>query len=343
MRSNLSTGLDMAKGLAVAWQVPIVGVHHMQGHLLTPRLVSALPAQQHAPGSGDASSYGPEFPFLSMLVSGGHSLLVHSRSLVDHEVLATTIDIAVGDVLDKIARLVVPEPLLRGSKTTMYGKILEEFAFPNGASDYSYYRSPATRGEEIPKRKHDNWDWSFSMPFAETKRLAFSFAGIASTVQSVFRDRKAKWMHERGEDEKDFVPHEERVALARILMQVCFEHLASRTVIALQNLRNNQARHTLDSGNVKSLVLSGGVAANQFLRTVVRSFLNVRGFSDIEITAPPPSLCTDNAAMIGWAGIEMFEAGWHSDLSCRALRKWSLDATAEDGGILGPHDWIKLS
>jgi N6-L-threonylcarbamoyladenine synthase len=136
----------------------------------------------------------------------------------------------------------------------------------------------------------------------------------------------------------DFLSHDERVAFARDSMRVLFEHLASRTVIALQKLsrRDGSIR-----GDIKTLVVSGGVAANQFLMALLRSFLDVRGFPQVEIVAPPTYLCTDNAAMIGWAGIEMFEEGWRSDLRCRALRKWSLDAKSEDGGILGPDDWIK--
>lgn len=69
------------------------------------------------------------------------------------------------------------------------------------------------------------------------------------------------------------------------------------------------------------------------------SFLAARGFSYIKIDVPPIELCTDNAAMIAWTGLEMFENGWESDLKCRALRKWSIDPYAEDGGILGADCW----
>ena len=73
----------------------------------------------------------------------------------------------------------------------------------------------------------------------------------------------------------------------------------------------------------------------------LRAFLDIRGYSHIELSFPPPSLCTDNAAMIAWTGIEMFEAGWQTALSCRALRKWSIDREASDGGILGAQDWMR--
>ncbi|KAK2765488.1 hypothetical protein FQN54_008342 [Arachnomyces sp. PD_36] len=321
MRSNLSTGLDTAKGLSVAWQIPLVGVHHMQAHLLTPRLVSALDRKPT-----------PDFPFLSILVSGGHSLLAHSSSIVDHTILAESSDIAVGAALDKVARLVIPPDLLATSKTTMYGKILENFAFPNGEDDHKDYKPPATRGEEVTKHQ-TKWGWSIALPFAETRTLEFSFAGIASRVtQLVTAINEAS--------NKPF-SHEERITFARESMRICFEHLASRTVIALQD-------HQLQKKSerpIKTLILSGGVAANRFLLRVLRSFLDVRGFGNVEIVAPPVYLCTDNAAMIGWAGIEMFEAGWRSDLSCKAWRKWSLDDGVGgdgNGGVLGPEDWRRV-
>jgi N6-L-threonylcarbamoyladenine synthase len=332
MRSNLSTGLDTAKGLSVAWQIPLVGVHHMQAHLLTPRLVSALEntnASTTTTTAATATETAPDFPFLSILVSGGHSLLAHSSSVTDHSILASTSDIAIGAALDKVARLVLPPSLLATSKTTMYGKILEDFAFPNGPADYKDYQPPSTRGEEITKRVTE-WGWSIALPFAETRTLEFSFAGVASRVTKLMT-------------ESDPNPSlDQRIALARESMRICFEHLASRTVIALQD-QFPPSKDANQQENIKTLVLSGGVAANKYLRKVLRSFLDVRGFQNVEVVAPPAVLCTDNAAMIGWAGIEMFEGGWRSDLSCRAWRKWSLDpGEGGDGGVLGPADWRRV-
>ncbi|KAJ5105086.1 Kae1/YgjD family [Penicillium alfredii] len=320
MRSNLSVGLDTGKALSVAWQIPMVGVHHMQAHLLTPWLVSCLAND----ASSELDTLSPRFPFLSILVSGGHSILVHSQSLTDHKIMASSDDIAMGETLDKSAREILPPSLLQDAKNTMYGKILEQFVFPNGPADFADYHPPMNRGEEVVKRQSP-WGWSITTPFANTRALQLSFSSISSMVTKIVKDRN------------DNLSHEERVDLGREAMRVCFEHLASRTIIALEALR---LRHRGDD-EVKTLVVSGGVAANRFLMTVLRSFLDVRGFKHIKVVAPPPYLCTDNAAMIGWAGIEMFEAGWQSDLSCRALRKWTLDAQAEDGGVLGPSGWIR--
>nr|KMM70202.1 O-sialoglycoprotein endopeptidase [Coccidioides posadasii RMSCC 3488] len=351
MVSSLSTGLDTAKGLAVAWQVPLVGVHHMQAHLLTPRLVAALEAQAQAA----STLKGVEFPFLSILVSGGHTLLVHSKSLIEHEILGSTVDIAIGDALDKIARMALPTSYIEASRTTMYGKALETFAFPNGKVDYANYKPPSNRGEEIEKYEDTRWGWSLTMPYAETRTVAFSFAGLLSTAQKQLEAHRTKWEEGAKRETDDWLPHDARVSLSRLFMRVCFEHLVSRTVFALRKLqqpdienwskkerRKAQGRLPGPGSPVKTIVISGGVAANQFLRSVFRSFLDVRGFTDVEIIAPPMYLCTDNAAMIGWTGIEMFEAGWKSDLKCRALRKWALDAKADDGGILGPDDWMRV-
>ncbi|KAJ5518714.1 Kae1/YgjD family [Penicillium expansum] len=322
MRSNLSVGLDTGKALSVAWQIPMVGVHHMQAHLLTPGLVSCLENEAKA----DPPATTPEFPFLSILVSGGHTTLVHSKGLTDHRILATSEDIAIGEALDKSARDILPESLLQEAKSTMYGKSLEQFVFPNGKADFEDYSAPDSRGKEIAKRISD-WGWSLTTPFANTRILQFSFSSISSMVGKIVQRNSTNIK----------ISDAERVDLGREAMRVCFEHLASRTVIALETLRP----HNTGKDEIKTLVVSGGVAANQFLMKVLSSFLEVRGFGNIRIVAPPPYLCTDNAAMIGWAGIEMFEAGFRSDLSCRPIRKWTLDPRADDGGILGPGGWIQ--
>ncbi|KAL2866229.1 N(6)-L-threonylcarbamoyladenine synthase family protein [Aspergillus lucknowensis] len=336
MRANLFVGLDTAKALSVAWQIPFIGVHHMQAHLLTPRLVSATSTLSNDTQLEPA----PAFPFLSILASGGHTLLVNSTSLTSHSILATTADIALGESLDKVAREILPPSLLATSKNTMYGKILEQFAFPNGAADYADYTTPRTRGEEIARAKRESaYGWSITTPFAETRQLAFSFAFLATAVNSIIAGR-----HRQSQSTE--IGEEERRVLAREVMRVCFEHLASRTVIALESLssqgadgskikhnnnKHNPQKHTQKQHPpVKTLVVSGGVAANKYLMHILRSFLDARGFGAVEIIAPPPKLCTDNAAMIGWAGIEMFEAGFRSELSIRALRKWSLEGGGEE-------------
>ncbi|KAK0515771.1 hypothetical protein JMJ35_001805 [Cladonia borealis] len=324
MRSSLATGLDTAKGLSTAWQIPLLAVNHMQAHALTPRLVSALTSPP---------PLNPPFPFLTLLISGGHTLLLHSKSLTSHPLLATTTDIALGDCIDKIARHLLPPPLLSTTKGTMYGPLLERFAFPTSPPEYNY-TAPTTRAQEIARITSERWGWSLVPPLAETRSgsksrsMEFTFSGLESAVKRIC-EWKGKEMGE-----------EERRELARESMRLAFEHLASRVGWALNNLEEK-------AEGVKTLVVSGGVASNGFLRHILHAFLTARGYPHLNLIFPPVDLCTDNAAMIAWTGMEMWEAGWESELSIRGLRKWSLDSENEsgsgEGGILGVGGWKKRS
>lgn len=338
MRSNLFTGLDTAKGLAVAWGVPLVGVHHMQAHALTPRLVDALRDRRsgETQASNDDTYRKPDLPFMSLLVSGGHTLLIHSKALKEHTVLASTSDTAIGDCLDKVARAVIPTELLETAKGTMYGALLESFTFvsPSPISDVEYaYTAPTSLHESLIRRPHPQYGWTLSPPFAESPRgiraeaMEFSFSGLCSNVEKImqFTPDLQRPGHltkiSRGESE-DTVSISERRALAQEAMRVAFEHLASRILLGLRAVKSS-------SDIPKTLVLSGGVAANSYLRHILRKFLAANGYAKLELVCPPPEYCTDNAAMIAWAGMEMFDAGERSSLSIRAIRKWPLDLLTE--------------
>ena len=155
------------------------------------------------------------------------------------------------------------------------------------------------------------------------------------------------------------MPLAERRTLAREAMRVAFEHLAQRTVWALQSFNSRSPfvsssaqapplnpadqdegrEEEKEANRITTLVLSGGVASNGFLRAIMRAWLNREGFGGVEIDAPPVELCTDNAAMIAWCGVEMWQEGWESDLGVMARRKWSVDPAGEEGGILGVEGW----
>lgn len=323
MRSNLTCGLDTAKGLAAAWQVPLLGVHHMQAHALTPRLVHALEGQDDASGEL-RHELEPRFPFLTLLVSGGHTMLLHSKGLVDHNILATTRDVAIGDALDKCGRIILPDELRLQTKDTAFARYLSDYAFPNQAS-YEKWPVPGRRRDEIAKPKNQ-FGWQVQSPLADSRNLAFSFTGIATSVERLFK--------ERVEQAGGSLDETERLLFARTALGIAFEHLASRVVIALETIQAAKQ-------DVSTLVVSGGVAANCFLRYFLRQMLDVRGFEHIQLLFPPVWLCADNAAMIAWCGMEMFEVGYRSKFSIGTLRKWSMDPAAADGGILGVGGWIR--
>ncbi|ERT03182.1 hypothetical protein HMPREF1624_01487 [Sporothrix schenckii ATCC 58251] len=373
MGSSLASGLSVAKGLAVAWQVPLVGVHHMQAHALAPRLVEALDAAKTAAAAASTSSAATpttpttpttpplvSFPYLSFLVSGGHTMLVHSRALNDHRILASAANIAVGDLLDKCARAILPRGFIAAAEASAgrslpYGAILEAFAFEGQDTEtYSGYRYPRQRCDEMAPFESGH-GWRLEAPLSSgvlRHALRFDFSGLnGAVIKAAGGDphmvpggpgRVPKVPKSTGPSAgpKIPLPESERRLLARGTMQLAFEHLASRLLLALKTGAGGGGGEGRDAPPT-CLVVSGGVASNQFLRYILRSALEVHRYGHLPVVAPPPSLCTDNAAMIAWAGMEMYEAGWQSDLTMLPIRKWSMDADAEDGGILGPDGWVQ--
>lgn len=325
MRSSLNLGVNVAKGLAVAWQIPVLGVHHMQAHALTPRLVSAM-QRENSSGAGDGDEILPKFPYLSLLVSGGHTILVRSKDLVNHKIMVSTSDYAIGDCLDKIGRAVLPQDVMETSSSVSYGPLLESFAFPNGASDYEYTPPRSSREENRLANIPSAFGWCIPVPFVHTRggtkqnALEFSFTGVESQSTRIC---KVGWDKNNNKFNKmprvEPMSTEERRVLAREVMRVAFQYMASRV---LQVLEREKTYGEPASG---TLVLSGGVASNKFLRHVMKAYLSARGYENLDIVAPPIHLCTDNAAMIGWTGCEMWEAEHFNPFDIRTLGKWSLE------------------
>ncbi|KAK0729370.1 hypothetical protein B0T21DRAFT_315151, partial [Apiosordaria backusii] len=197
--------------------------------------------------------------------------------------------------------------------------------------------------------------------------MTFDFSGFGGQVQEIATwYPHSKVTRQKAEEESPPVqlnPNlttEQRQILARATMTLAFEHLASRIIFALRELQPasesdkkygtgrsdlEMLSKLLDNKKISTLVLSGGVASNKFLRHVLRKVLDVRGWPDIQLAAPPVSLCTDNAAMIAWAAMEMWETeGVETDLGVRAIRTWSLDESiGEEGtrGVMGVDGWVK--
>lgn len=238
MTSSLGAGLGVAQGLSSAFQIPLIGVHHMLGHAWTPGLCTALGFRDRPQsGFGTVSgTAGPsEFPSYSLLVSGGHTMLVYSHSPSCHRILTNTLDMAVGDALDKAGRMILPDRIVKECSHTSYGALLEDFAFPESenaglgpAGDPDRYKgvyTPPSRSAVGTRRVHPRWGWSFNMTFAERTRadiydsiqgaarrnartaplvasnrdemvLPFSFSGIVSNVERfVDPSRRLRWNH----------------------------------------------------------------------------------------------------------------------------------------------------
>jgi N6-L-threonylcarbamoyladenine synthase len=321
----------------------------MQAHALTPRLVSALDAPTAT------QTLEPDFPFLSVLASGGHTLLIHSTSVTDHRLLGTTNDIAIGEYLDKVARILLPATLLQATKSTMYGALLEQFAFvkdghenvssesmpqpkatmgasgcsakqylETAAGDHDWYEVPSNHEKAI-ENAVTKWGWSLNQPLitshggTKVNQVALSFSGLLTSVERVIRFTTDPITRKRTKTERtaNDISLEEKRHIARETMRAAFEHVAYRVILSLQSMPKDLAP--------RSVVLAGGVAANSFLRHILASTLCARGYPHMKLYFPPPSYCTDNAAMIAWTGLEMFEAGYTDSLSIRAIRKWPLD------------------
>jgi N6-L-threonylcarbamoyladenine synthase len=247
---GVMVALLAGKGLALAAGKPLIAVNHLEGHALSPRLVD--------PDLG--------FPYLLLLVSGGHCQLLEVREVGDYCRLATTIDDAAGEAFDKAAKLL-------------------GLGYPGGPA----IEALAIRGDPaaVPLPR----------PLFGSGEPHFSFAGLKSAVQRVV----AAGEH-RPED------------IAASFQQAVVDCLVDRTRLALSRTA------------APALVVAGGVAANKAIRAALSGLAETEGR---RFSVPPSRLCTDNAAMIAWAGAERFAAGLTDELDAPARARWPLDANAE--------------
>ena len=248
---GVMVGLVTAKGLCHAAGKPLVAVNHLEGHALSPRLADATLV----------------YPYLLLLVSGGHCQLLLVRGVGNYQRLATTIDDAAGEAFDKSAKLL-------------------GFGFPGGPA----VEAAALRGDSsaVPLPR----------PLLGSNEPHFSFAGLKSAVL-------------RARDTGLYSAED----IAASFQQAVVDCLIDRTQRALGTC-----------GAVTALVVAGGVAANQRIRAALEGLARAH---DLPFIAPPLWLCTDNAAMIGWAGAERFAAGLTDPLDFAARPRWPLDLAAE--------------
>jgi N6-L-threonylcarbamoyladenine synthase len=248
---GVMVGLVLAKGLALAADKPLVALNHLEGHALSPLLVDPDLA----------------FPYLLLLVSGGHCQLLLVEGVGRYRRLATTIDDAAGEAFDKSAKLL-------------------GLGYPGG---------PAIERSAL---EGDSAAVPLPRPLVGSAEPHFSFAGLKSAV---LRARDSG--RYRSED------------IAASFQQAVVDCLFDRTSLALAR-----------ADGATALVAAGGVAANQPIRAALADLAASHG---IPFVAPPQWLCTDNAAMIAWAGALRYEAGLIDGLDAPARARWPLDPDAE--------------
>ncbi|KEP50938.1 glycoprotease/Kae1 family metallohydrolase [Rhizoctonia solani 123E] len=299
MPGCLSIGAVAARALAAALNKPLVGVHHMQAHALTALYTS------HPP---------PEFPFLTLLVSGGHTLLLLARSRSDFTILATTDDESIGNAFDRVARLLdVP-----WSNEHSAGASLERFA--QGASNTNIH---------------------FSIPLPG--KLVFSYSGLVSAVRShILKHSDPKMvvklpdlppnptMKHPPTPERELVRERMRLTVKRMSLDERRNIAASFQKAAIgqleEKLKLGLKKCVRLGVEPRSIVVSGGVASNSYLRARLQGI--VQG-AETEpkptLVFPPPHLCTDNAVMIAWTSLERFMLKDYDKLDIQVRPVWSIE------------------
>ena len=249
----LLVGSTVARSLAYAWNVPAIGVHHMEGHLLAPML----------------EENPPHFPFVALLVSGGHTQLVRVDGVGRYELLGESIDDAAGEAFDKTAKLLGLD-------------------YPGGAA----LARLALKG--TPNR------FAFPRPMTDRPGLDFSFSGLktfaANTLHQV--------MQEEGE-----LTEQSKADIAYAFQEAVVDTLAIK------------CKRALKQTGLKRLVIAGGVSANKQLRQTLAELMQQLGG---EVFYPQLQFCTDNGAMIAYAGFLRLKQGQQQDLAIEVRPRWAM-------------------
>jgi len=256
-------GLVTAKAICAARKLPLIGVNHLEGHALTARLTD-----------------GVEFPYLLLLVSGGHCQLIVVEGVGRYRRLGTTIDDAVGEAFDKAAKMM-------------------DLGYPGGPIIERAAQSGDGARFDLPR------------PMKGRAGCDFSFSGLKTAVR-----RTLERITETNAD--GAITEQDKADLAASFQVAVADTLADRTANALKLFAD-------EHDGPRRLVVAGGVAANQAIKSKLASLTTKEGF---DLVVPPPHLCTDNAAMIAWAGVERFNLGLVDDLTISARARWPLDAAA---------------
>lgn len=245
----LLVGACVGRSLAFAWDKPAIGVHHMEGHLLAPML----------------EEEAPEFPFVALLVSGGHSMLVKVDGIGLYEVLGESVDDAAGEAFDKTAKLMGLD-------------------YPGGPRLAKLAATGVPAGYQFPR------------PMTDRPGLDFSFSGLKTFT--------ANTIAAEPDDEQT------RANIARAFEEAVVDTLAIK------------CRRALKLTGYNRLVIAGGVSANTRLRATLAEVMTSIGG---KVYYPRGEFCTDNGAMIAYAGLQRLKAGQRENLAVKGQPRWPLD------------------
>jgi len=252
----LTVGLNAGKAIAGSLKKPFVAVNHLEGHALSPKINKKI-----------------KFPYLLLIISGGHTQFLEVNGVNDYKRLGTTIDDALGEAFDKTAKLLGIE-------------------FPGGP-----------KIEEWAKKGDKNY-FKLPKPILNKGGCNLSFAGLKTAVLRISKGLKNQ---------------KEKYHLAASFQKTINEILYEKTKIAMEEFLK-------DKKNIeKTFVIAGGVAANLKIRENLTKLSNEKKFSSI---FPPINLCSDNAAMIAWAGIERYKMNLIDNLEFPSKARWPLDSAA---------------
>jgi N6-L-threonylcarbamoyladenine synthase len=249
----LMVGACIGRSLAYAWQVPAIGVHHMEGHLLAPMLEDSPPS----------------FPFVALLVSGGHTQLMRVDGIGQYQLLGESLDDAAGEAFDKAARML-------------------DLDYPGGPQ----IAKLASKGK--PGR------FKFPRPMTDRPGLDFSFSGLKTFTLNTIAAHAGE----------DGLPDEQTMAD----IAYAFQEAVVDTLLI-------KCRRAVEQTGLKTLIMAGGVSANQSLREKLQAVMAKKG---VQVYYPRPEFCVDNGAMIAFAGCQRLLAGQVEDLSISVKARWPL-------------------
>ncbi|MGI9276716.1 MAG: tRNA (adenosine(37)-N6)-threonylcarbamoyltransferase complex transferase subunit TsaD [Endozoicomonas sp.] len=249
----LMVGACIGRSMAWAWDIPAVGVHHMEGHLLAPML----------------EDNPPEFPFLALLVSGGHTQLVRVDGIGQYRLLGESVDDAAGEAFDKVAAML-------------------DLGYPGGPKVSKLAEQGTAERFKFPR------------PMCDRPGLDFSFSGLKTFTLNT----KAKCR------EQSEISDQDRADIARAFEEAVVDTLSIK------------CRRALRETGLKQLVIAGGVSANSRLREGLESMVAKEGGS---LRYARPEFCTDNGAMIAYAGCQRLLAGQVEDLEVAPQPRWPME------------------